>query len=176
MYTNIYSSADISNISSAQIKKSTYKKGGLILIVALFVMITASGCGQGSSDSSTNTSSNTQQDQQSTETADYQTVTFDNLARTPDDFLKKKVTLSGKVDTIGYEGSDEVQCFFNIDGDMDSQILITYDPSIIDSRVLEGDYITVYGTSLGIVDYKLAIGGTLTIPGVALDKIEYPQT
>lgn len=45
-------------------------------------------------------------------------------------------------------------------------------PSIVPSRVLEHDYITIYGVSVGVISYDSTMGGKITIPGVAVDKID----
>ena len=43
---------------------------------------------------------------------------------------------------------------------------------IVSSRVLEDDYITIYGTSVGTITYQSTMGGNITIPAAIVDKID----
>lgn len=76
-------------------------------------------------------------------------ITYSQLARTPDDYLAKKVKFSGKVVQVMEDG-DSVGIRLAVDGDYDNVILGTFDSSIISERILEDDYITVYGLSAGM--------------------------
>lgn len=107
-----------------------------------------------------------------TDLSEYATdITYDNLARTPDDYIGKAVSFTGKVVQL-IEGDGETQIRLAIDGDYDKIILIGYDPSILNERVLENDNITIYGTSMGIFTYESTIGGMISVPGVWVDHIE----
>ena len=107
-----------------------------------------------------------------TDLSDYATdITYDNLARTPDDYIGKAVCFTGKVVQL-IEGDGETQIRLAIDGDYDKIILVGYDPSIISERVLENDNITIYGISMGIFTYESTIGGMISVPGVWVDYIE----
>lgn len=98
-------------------------------------------------------------------------ITYDNLARTPDDYKGKKVKFYGKVIQV-MEGDGEVQIRLAVNEDYDTILLGGYDSTIVSSRVLEDDKITIYGTSLGLISYKSTMGGTITIPAVSIDKID----
>lgn len=98
-------------------------------------------------------------------------ITYDQLARTPDDFKGKKVKFYGKVVQV-IEGSGGVQIRLAVDDNYDTILLGEYSSSTVSSRVLEDDYITIYGTSVGTISYKSTMGGTITIPGVYIDKID----
>lgn len=98
-------------------------------------------------------------------------ITYDQLARTPDDFKGKKVKFYGKVVQV-IEGSGSVQIRLAVDDNYDAILLGEYSSSTVSSRVLEDDYITIYGTSVGTISYKSTMGGTITIPGVYIDKID----
>lgn len=99
-------------------------------------------------------------------------ITYDNLARNPDKYLYNLVAFNGEVVQV-IEGDGIVQCRFAIDGDYDRMILIEYDPIILDSRVLEGDYMTIYGMSSGIYTYQSTMGGPISVPGVLVTTIKY---
>lgn len=106
------------------------------------------------------------------EAAGYETgITYDQLARTPDEFKEKKVKFSGKVIQV-LEGDTTVQIRLAVDGNYDTILFCEYISSIVSSRVLEDDYITIYGTSAGTISYDSTMGGKITIPGVSVDRID----
>lgn len=98
-------------------------------------------------------------------------ITYDQLARTPDEYEGKKVKFYGKVIQVT-EGNSYTQIRFAVDEDYDKIILAIYRSSIITSRVLEDDKITIYGTSKGLETYTTVLGSSVTIPYVLIDKID----
>lgn len=98
-------------------------------------------------------------------------ITYDQLARTPNDYINKKVKFSGKVIQV-LEGDGDINIRLAVDGNYDNIILGEYDSSIVSSRVLENDTITIYGYSLGTTSYQSVMGGTITIPAVYIEKID----
>lgn len=97
-------------------------------------------------------------------------ITYSQLARTPDDYLAKKVKFSGKVVQVMEDG-DSAGIRLAVDGDYDNIILGTFDSSIISERILEDDYITVYGLSAGIYTYESTMGASISVPSMTIDKI-----
>lgn len=98
-------------------------------------------------------------------------ITYDQLARTPDDYMAKKVKFYGKVIQV-LEGDDSIQIRLAVDDNYDTVIYGEYKKSIVSSRVLEDDHITIYGKSVGTISYQSTMGGTITIPCVYIDKID----
>ncbi|WP_121609867.1 toxin regulator [Mesobacillus foraminis] len=98
-------------------------------------------------------------------------ITYDQLARTPDDFIAKKVKFNGKVVQV-IEGSGVTQIRLAVNDNYDTILFAEYDSSIIDSRILEDDMITIMGVSTGLLTYESTMGGEISIPGVSVDKIE----
>ena len=98
-------------------------------------------------------------------------ITYDQLARNPDDYKGKLVKFSGKVLQV-MEGGSEHKIRLAVNSDYDTVILVGYDPTIISSRILDDDKITIYGTSAGVYSYESTGGATITIPAVLADKIE----
>ncbi len=98
-------------------------------------------------------------------------ITYKQLARTPDDYLFEKVKFEGKVIQV-MEDDDRVQIRLAVGGDYDNILLGEYDSEIVNSRVLEDDYITIYGISSGLITYESTLGASITIPGVLIDKID----
>lgn len=126
------------------------------------------------SSDSTSSSSSTSNDStaSSSSSVNYRTdITYDQLARTPDNFKNTSLTLTGEVIQVT-EGKHETDLRVAIDGNYDDIVYIAYDPSIMNkSRVLENDKIQFYGTSEGTTTYTSTMGGKITIPLVIADKI-----
>lgn len=97
-------------------------------------------------------------------------ITFEQLARTPDSYEGKKVKFKGKVIQVS-EGSS-IHLRIAIDSDYDKVILAEYSSSIVSSRVLEDDIITIYGISKGLYTYQSTMGGAITVPLISVDKID----
>ena len=98
-------------------------------------------------------------------------ITYDQLARTPDNYIGDKVKFTGNVVQV-LEADDYVQIRLAVNGNYDTILLGEYEKDIVSSRVLENDKITIYGTSLGVISYESTLGATITIPGVLIDKID----
>ena len=111
-------------------------------------------------------------DEYSTNKEDYNTgITFDNLARTPNDYEGKRVTFRGKVVQV-VESDTEVNIRLAIDDDYNKMIFLIYDPNIVSSRVLEDDMITIYGNSCNLYTYTSTFGEDITIPLIYVTMIE----
>lgn len=93
-------------------------------------------------------------------------ITYDQVARMPDDYEGKKMQFTGRVIQV-IEGKSETQIRLAVDGNSDNIVLVGFDPDILNgSRVLEDDLVTVSGTSVGTVSYKSTMGGKITIPAM----------
>lgn len=105
------------------------------------------------------------------EEASYNTgITYDNLARTPDEYKGQKVKFTGKVIQV-IEGTSENTLRIELDNDYNKVIIVGYKPSIASKRVLENDSVTIKGTSIGIYTYKSTLGGNISIPGIYVNEI-----
>lgn len=129
-------------------------------------------------DSYEDTDSDDSDDEESSSTetfnaADYNTgITYEQLARTPDDYKGKNITLTGEVIQV-VEGDDETDLRVAVDGNYDNVIMVGYDPDIMNgSRILENDKITFYAESLGTTTYKSTMGGKITVPLALAKKID----
>lgn len=98
-------------------------------------------------------------------------ITYDQLARTPEQFKGEKVKLKGKVVQV-MEGTGKTQIRLAVGSNYDTILFGEFDTSIVQSRVLENDVITVMGSSTGILTYKSTMGGNISIPGMVIEKIE----
>ncbi|MGD6817955.1 toxin regulator [Metabacillus sp. 113a] len=98
-------------------------------------------------------------------------ITYDQLARTPDDYLGEKVKFKGKVIQV-IEGDGDTQIRFAVNDNYDTILFGLFDSSIVTSRVLEDDTITIMGLSTGLLSYESTMGGNISIPGMTVEKIE----
>lgn len=98
-------------------------------------------------------------------------ITYDQLARTPDDYNGEDITFEGVVIQV-MEGDGETQLRIAVGGDYDKIMLIGYNPAILSSRVLENDQIRFYGTSIGLITYQSTMGGNITIPAATVEHID----
>ena len=99
-------------------------------------------------------------------------ITYSQLSRNPEKYEGKKVKFKGKVVQVIEGSGSEVQIRLAVNSDYDMVLFGQYDSSIVGSRVLEDDVITIYGSSVGTISYQSTMGGTITIPGVMIEKID----
>ncbi|WDF81932.1 hypothetical protein PQ472_08345 [Lacticaseibacillus pabuli] len=100
-------------------------------------------------------------------------ITFDMLARSPDDYEGAGFTMTGKVvQVLESDDDDTIELRVAINGDYDDIVLIDYDSSIMNGkRVLEDDKITFNGRSKGTVTYESTQGGDITVPAAQVYKV-----
>ncbi|PLT32758.1 toxin regulator [Bacillus sp. V5-8f] len=113
-----------------------------------------------------------QRKQEEKEKQGYNTgITYDQLARTPDNYIGEKVKFRGKVVQV-LEGDGETQIRLAVNDNYDKILFASFDASIVGLRVLEDDTITIMGISAGLISYDSTMGGQISIPGVSIEKIE----
>lgn len=103
-------------------------------------------------------------------------ITYDDLARNPEDFKGKKVKFTGEVLQVS-EVQNEIQIRLatkrnNWGGYSDDVVYLYFDSSLISSRILEDDIITIYGVAKGLHSYTTVLGAKVTLPLIAVDKID----
>lgn len=98
-------------------------------------------------------------------------ITFNQLARTPDDYTGDLVKFKGKVLQV-IEGDSEINLRIAVNDDYDKVVLVYYPKTLLSKRVLEDDQITLYGTSRGLYTYESTMGGEITIPLIEIDKLD----
>ncbi|GAA0093438.1 hypothetical protein UT300009_34690 [Paraclostridium bifermentans] len=98
-------------------------------------------------------------------------LSYDEIARNPEQTLLKDCKFKGEVVQV-LEGDGTNNLRVAINGDYDKMMLVEYDPSILDSRVLEKDNVTLYGKSAGTTSYTSTMGQKITIPAISADKID----
>ena len=96
---------------------------------------------------------------------------YKEIFRNPDDYLYKKIKITGEVIQV-MEDDNYVSIRLAVGGG--SNVLYVVIPSSIlnNERILEDDYITVYGTSTGVITYTTVMGNELTIPSMLAAKLD----
>lgn len=112
-------------------------------------------------------------EQEAKEKQGYETgITYDQLARTPDDYKGEKCKFKGKVIQVMEEDSIVVMRLA-VNGNYDNILYVmTTSKTLNGERILEDDYITVYGTSAGIYTYTTVLGASVSIPSMLVTKID----
>lgn len=98
-------------------------------------------------------------------------ITYNQVARNPDDYLLKLGKFKGKVVQV-MEGDTHNNLRVAVGGNYDNMLLVEYDPSILSQRILEDDQVTIYGTNMGIYSYTSTMGAKISIPSMLADKID----
>lgn len=171
-----------------QAKKKGGKKKVLIIVAVFVVLLLLIGAFGGSDDSSSSSSSSTESETSYeeepeveeeeeapvsafTKKEDYNEVSYDKLARKPDDHMYEKVKVSGQVLQV-VEGDNETDLRIGTSSDgYDDVVYVYFSKDLVDERILEDDWVTVYGTSQGLYTYTSTMGGEITIPLVSVEKI-----
>lgn len=97
-------------------------------------------------------------------------ITYDQLARTPDDYFGKGVVFTGKIVQI-LESDGVIDCRIAISSNYDKMMYCTYIYRVGESRLLEDDIIRFKAISMGIYTYTTIFGGEVSIPSVVIDEI-----
>lgn len=96
-------------------------------------------------------------------------ITFDQIAREPDVYKGKKMTITGEVVQI-MEGTYVSALRVNVEGDYNRVVYVEYIPG--SKRFLEGDQVTIKCVANGIRTYETVLGAQKSIPQVVADSIE----
>ena len=96
-------------------------------------------------------------------------VVYKEVERRPNSFKGENVKFYGKVVQVseGLLNSVTLRVATSIDGYIDEDIwYVTYKTSDDEDRLLEDDYVTVYGECDGVTSYTTVLGAQVTIPSV----------
>lgn len=99
------------------------------------------------------------------------TVAVKDIERNPDDYFYSKVAFKGEVFQLAKEDGDWLE--FLLDTGEDDPVYVVYMKHEGESRILEGDKITVYGYCYKLYSYNSVLGTKMTVPKVGAMVIEY---
>ena len=98
-------------------------------------------------------------------------ITYNQLNRNPDDYVGEYVKFSGEVIQVS-EGLFSDVWRLNVNGNYNQTLYLTVPSSLTtNNRVVEDDWVTIYGVSEGIETYTTIFGASVSIPSVSVDKI-----
>jgi hypothetical protein len=97
-------------------------------------------------------------------------ITYDNLARTPDDYKGKRFVMAGRVIQVMEENSGTTLRIAT-DGSYGDVVLAHLEKGLVTSRILEDDKITFYGVSAGLYSYESILGRKVTVPLVYINQV-----
>lgn len=98
------------------------------------------------------------------ENIDWRTdVTWDNLARNYEDYVSENIQIEGEVQTVQND-SDITYIQLMMNGDVNQPVIVEAEQEYLESRILEGDWLTVQGYVLTLTDYQTVLGKTVTAP------------
>lgn len=90
---------------------------------------------------------------------------YDDLSRYPDEYEGKEMVVSGEVLQI-MDDPELGTMRVSLDDDYDEVVYVFFRRGETDAKILEGDTVTVYGTSAGIYSYESTGRGTVSIPSM----------
>lgn len=101
-------------------------------------------------------------------------ITYEQLARTPNEFENDKLTMTGQVvQVMEDDDNDTSNLRVAIDGNFDNIVVVgVKNSNLNNSHILEDDLITFYGTSKNLISYDSTLSGQITVPAVRADQID----
>lgn len=106
--------------------------------------------------------------------AEAKTISYKDLARSPDTYKGAKVKYTGEVAQV-QESGNNVALRVNVTKTpygYDDTVFIIYDKNIVSGRILEDDIITFWGESAGLITYQTVLNSELTIPQINVKILE----
>ena len=100
---------------------------------------------------------------------------YDNISRRPGDYEGYYITYSGYVVQVCSEASSPLYySTYRVatSGKYDDVVYLKVDNYGSNSRILEDDYITFYGTYDGIYTYKTVLGASISIPSITAKYVD----
>ena len=110
----------------------------------------------------------------------YQIIEYEKVARDPNTFKGKPIVVSGTVIQVSeatFFGTTTVTLRVSEDGTFGDKIwYVKYSKNNEnESRILDNDFVTIYGTCNGVETYTAILGNQITIPSINADKIELKE-
>lgn len=103
--------------------------------------------------------------------SEYDSVSYDELARNPEDYENESVTLSGQVMQVQNSDDGCIVLLWQND-DSDQLVMVYIDDADFpeNGKILEDDEITIYGYASGTKEYDTVSGASNEVPLIYVDK------
>ena len=106
-------------------------------------------------------------------------LSYKDISRNPNNYVGKNAVITGQVDQVQEDGNDiilRVNVTKGSYGLWDDAYYIDYRrKNSNESRILENDIVTVYGTIKGIKSYTAVLGNQISIPHIVAEYIDIQQ-
>ena len=154
-------------------KKKFYQKWWFWVIVAIVGIFIISSTSESDAPNGNEKDTTIETDQASVEDykASCNNYSYEELARNPDSYKGKKITLHGEVIQVMEDGK-RVSLRVNMNSNYNQTVYITYTLKSGEGRILEDDILEIYGTFEGLFTYETVLGAELSIPHVDAKYIE----
>ena len=96
--------------------------------------------------------------------AECETLDYYDILRNPDSYKKRKCKVEGNVIQASEGWFDGITLRVGQDGSSDAVWYVNYTYKEGESHILEGDWVTLYGTCDGTETYTALLGNSITIP------------
>lgn len=104
------------------------------------------------------------------ERSTYAEYDYSSVARNPDEYKGKRIKMTGEVIQVQEDGS-EVVMRINDKGTYNNTYYVTYRLKSGEGRILEDDYVTIYGLIKGLKTYVSIMGNTVSIPEINANEV-----
>lgn len=107
-----------------------------------------------------------------------QSISYDELARNPDNYIGQKVTFIGEIIQVQESGNDATYRINVTQGDYGiwtDTVICGFDLSNSTSRFLEDDIVIFYGDYAGLYTYTSVMGADITIPSILIQYMDLSQ-
>ena len=104
----------------------------------------------------------------------YLNIDYDAMSRDPQKYEGKNYTFSGKVVQVLEQSTDYgtlVAMRVSTNGSYGNIVYVIYIRPVGESRILEDDRITVYGSSTGLYTYETVLGSEISLPSFYAESI-----
>lgn len=155
-----------------------------IIIVILIVLLVIVFGGSGKDNGGTTSSSYFTKENRATYVSKCKTIDYTSLARNPNQYKGQNFVFTGEVIQV-MEDNNDLALRVNVTQKRyeyldkiyyEDTILVAYKySSSAESRILEGDVITLYGQSMGTYTYKSVMGASVTVPSIKAMYIDIKQ-
>ena len=97
-------------------------------------------------------------------------VDWEQLMRNSDEYTFQTIEVQGEVLVVQKNG-DDILIQLNGDGDIDKPFMISISKDNLESNILEGDWLTINGYFINLIQYETVLGAQKEAPFIMASKI-----